>query len=159
MPGSIFSCNISYEHEVIVVNTSSGDNKTNDYLSTLSKEKPNITYCIIPQNSKGKARNHAIKIAKGDILYFFDDDIEVGKNTFKNLIEIYNKYPNIAAAGGPNLTPPNSNLFQKASGCVLESWFGSASMKKRYSNSSSDCITTSDQPFMLCNLSLKKAYS
>lgn len=69
-------------------------------------------------------RNLGAKIAKGEILAFLDDDSYPDPNWLKNASSIF-KEKDVVGVCGPTLTPPNDNVFQKASGWVWASWLGS----------------------------------
>lgn len=71
-------------------------------------------------------RNLGLKAARGEILAFLDDDSYPDKDWLKNSLKIFNETnKNIVAVCGPTLTPPADNIYQKASGWVWSSWFGS----------------------------------
>lgn len=69
-------------------------------------------------------RNLGTQKAKGEILAFLDDDSYPSENWLKNAVKIFKESSKVAAVCGPCLTPPQDNLFQKASGLVWSSWFG-----------------------------------
>ena len=78
----------------------------------------------------GAKRDMAAKVAKGDILVFLDDDsypqddlLEVAKEHFKD--------PAVAALGGPAITPPQDDFWQRVSGAVFLSRF-SGGAPERY---------------------------
>lgn len=124
----------------------------NDYVrefvpKILSQEPKNFEIIILPDDrfdekfparivSTGKAgpakkRDIGAKKARGEILVFIDDDAYPDKNWIKNAEEIFED-KNVAAVGGPNLTPPKSNYFQKLSGRVLSSFVVSGPESYRY---------------------------
>jgi len=70
-------------------------------------------------------RNLGASKAKGKILGFLDDDSYPEKRWLENALKIFAKSSEISAVCGPTLTPPEDNIFQKASGWVLSSWLGS----------------------------------
>jgi len=76
-------------------------------------------------------RNLGAKYSKGDILAFLDDDSYPSKDWLKNAKILFSDQSPIAnhqllsAICGPTLTPPNDNVFQRASGWVWASWLGS----------------------------------
>lgn len=70
-------------------------------------------------------RNLGSEKAKGEILAFLDDDSYPSENWLKNAVQIFKEDQNIAAVCGPCLTPPKDSVYQKASGWVWGSWFGS----------------------------------
>lgn len=88
---------------------------------------------IIPTGpvSPARKRDAALKYARGEILAFLDDDAFPDKDWLKNAITHFAAY-NIAAVGGPAITPPNDDLRQKASGKVYASGIVSAKFAYRY---------------------------
>ena len=75
---------------------------------------------IIPTDKIGPAekRDLAIKYAKGEILAFLDDDAYPKKNWLKEAVGHF-RNPNIAAVGGPAVTPEDDSFWQKVSGAVF----------------------------------------
>lgn len=75
-------------------------------------------------------RNLAIRDAQGDFLVFVDDDAYPQKN----ILDILDKDfadENIAAVGGPAITPESNSFLQKVSGAVFLSYF-SGGFPERY---------------------------
>ena len=64
-----------------------------------------------------------MKYSNADILAFLDDDAYPRKDWLKNAIRNFND-PNVAAIGGPAVTPPNDSFWQKVSGAVFLSNLG-----------------------------------
>jgi glycosyltransferase involved in cell wall biosynthesis len=81
----------------------------------------------IPSGQPGPAykRNLAAGKAKGKILAFLDDDSYPSRDWLKNALKVFAENKKITAVCGPCLTPPKDSLYQKASGWVSSSWFGS----------------------------------
>jgi len=78
---------------------------------------------VIPTGNvtPGKKRNIGMKNAKGEILAFIDSDARPEKSWLRNAIS-YFKDSEVAAVGGPGITPPEDSLMQKASGYILSSF-------------------------------------
>ena len=76
---------------------------------------------VIPTGPKtpGAKRNIGTRHAKGEILAFIDSDARPQREWLKNAVKYLNS-PDIAAVGGPGLTPSDDTLLQKASGYVYE---------------------------------------
>jgi GT2 family glycosyltransferase len=108
---------------------------------------------IIPSGSVGpaKKRDLALKYARGEILAFIDDDAYPEKDWIKNAIKNFEN-ENVGAVGGPNLTPENSNEFQKVSGFVLGSKIVSGGAAHRYKKEKRREI----DDFPSCNLFIRK---
>ncbi len=76
-------------------------------------------------------RDIALKHAKGEILAFLDDDAYPIKDWLKNaLLNFEDK--DVAAVGGPAVTPLDDNLLQKASGNIYASFLVSGNFRYRY---------------------------
>lgn len=76
-------------------------------------------------------RNYGIKKAKGEIIYFLDDDAIIDKNILKNAEEFFDKY-DVDILGGPQLTPKDDKFFAKIFGSAIESYWCSYKMANRY---------------------------
>jgi cellulose synthase/poly-beta-1,6-N-acetylglucosamine synthase-like glycosyltransferase len=87
---------------------------------------------IVPTGSvtPGAKRNIGITNSKGEICAFIDSDAYPRRDWLSKAIKYFND-PQIAAVGGPGLTPMEDNIMQKASGYVLSS-FMVGSISRRY---------------------------
>jgi cellulose synthase/poly-beta-1,6-N-acetylglucosamine synthase-like glycosyltransferase len=105
--------NTYHKFEIIVIL----DNKT-----TLSFPKTKI-YCV-GKTGPAKKRDYGSKKSKSDIVVFIDDDAYPSKRWLENIVNDFKK-ENVAAVGGPGVTPPDSNWREDASGWVSASPAGS----------------------------------
>ncbi len=78
-----------------------------------------------------RKRNKALGIARGELIAFIDDDAYPEKNWLKEAIKYFNN-PDVAAIGGPAITPPDDSLRQLASGIIYESPLASGGFTYRY---------------------------
>lgn len=76
-------------------------------------------------------RDLALKKARGKYLAFIDDDAYPCKNWLKFAIRHFDD-DQVAAVGGPGVTPKEDSPLQKASGYIYESFWGSGSAVNRY---------------------------
>ena len=76
-------------------------------------------------------RDLALKYAKGEIIAFLDDDAYPAKDWLKNAVEIF-KDIEVAAVGGPAVTPESDSILQKGSGAVFASFVVSGKFNCRY---------------------------
>ena len=76
-------------------------------------------------------RNFGMKKAKGEIFASIDSDAYPEKNWLKNAVKYFDD-GKIGLVGGPNLTPKESNFWEKVSGYVLANFFVSAKAGIRY---------------------------
>jgi len=101
--------------EVVIVNDGSTDNTKDIILNT----KWSFNYQYIETEGVGvsKAREIGYKKAKGDFIAFTDADCVVEKDWIKRLLEPFDD--NVAAVGGPNITPDDDKPFARCVGLVL----------------------------------------
>jgi len=87
---------------------------------------------IIPTGpvTPGAKRNIGIAKSNGEICAFIDSDAYPRRDWLSNAIKYFND-PQIAAVGGPGLTPKEDGVMQRASGYVLSS-FMVGSISNRY---------------------------
>lgn len=97
-------------------------------------------------------RNLAAEEARGDILYFLDDDSLVAPDFLRRALAHYES-ASVAAVGGPSLTPPDDTPLQQAFGLALASPFGGGAVRNRYRQCGSP-RETGDHELILCNLSI-----
>jgi len=97
-------------------------------------------------------RDKGIKIAKGEILAFLDDDAFPSPDWLKNAARHFQN-KEVAAVGGPAVTPSTDTLKQKASGFVYSSFLGGGNHRYRYFPTS--LREVDDYP--TCNLLVRKS--
>jgi cellulose synthase/poly-beta-1,6-N-acetylglucosamine synthase-like glycosyltransferase len=87
---------------------------------------------IIPMEGKPSAkRNIAMKKSKGEFYAFIDSDAYPRKDWLKNALA-YFKDERVGIVGGPNLTPKESEFWEKVSGNVLENFWATLFSNIRY---------------------------
>jgi glycosyltransferase involved in cell wall biosynthesis len=99
-------------------------------------------------------RNRAAAGARGEILYFLDDDSLVEPDNLERLARHFTD-PVVAAVGGPSLTPDNDSPLQQAFGRTLSSPLGGGSVRNRYRRTGT-VRRTDDSELILCNLAFRK---
>lgn len=78
---------------------------------------------IAPSPGANNARNAGIAEARGDILFFVDDDCFFGRRDFlRRLEEHHQQLPEAAAIGGPYRLKPGSSFWSRAYHHNMESW-------------------------------------
>lgn len=97
------------------------------------------------------ARNRLISTAQGDWLLFIDDDAYVEPDYFERFLEALREFPEAAVVGGPNLTPPGSTPFQRATGLALSSRFATYLTVTRY-RKEARIRPCGENQLILCNL-------
>lgn len=88
---------------------------------------------VIPTGAVNPAakRDIALAQAQGEILAFIDDDAYPAQNWLSEAVKNFSD-PDVAAVGGPAVTPASDKLMQKASGLVYASPMVSAKFVYRY---------------------------
>ncbi len=94
----------SEEFEVLIIDNGSTDN-TKEVVEELTKENSKYTIRCIYEPIPGllSGRHRGALEAKGDILVFIDDDVEVDKNWLQAFKDTFKKYPSAQVVGGKNL--------------------------------------------------------
>lgn len=86
--------------EIIIADNNSTDNTKEVIKSWQSRSDIPIVYLDEPRQGAHFARNSAAKLAKGEILYFTDDDMIADKDLLTNLLKVFDMNFNVAVAGG-----------------------------------------------------------
>lgn len=100
-------------------------------------------------------RNTGLRAAKGDIIYFLDDDSEPAPNTLK-LAATHFADPDVVIVGGPNLCPQDAPAIERLFALVLTSKLAFGPSRARYCQIGS-VRATSEKELILCNLAARKA--
>lgn len=109
-----------------------------DVLNSLEKlNYPKEKYEIIIEEGKNPSqnRNNGVKKSKAEIIAFIDDDAYMHPEILLRAEQFFNKHKTIDIVGGPQLTPKTDKTFAKLSGIIISSYFGAATMSKRYKKS------------------------
>lgn len=126
---------------------------TLDSLKRVNYPKDKIEVIAVEGKAPSTQRNRGVDASCGEFLFFFDDDVKVGRETINRLLSHYKK--GIACVGGPNLTPEDDRILQKAFGYAMSSSFGAAKMSVRY-KAVGEVREADETDLILCNLSADK---
>lgn len=87
--------------ELIIVDNNSSDNTKQVIYEWIKKSDININYLFEARQGVHYARNTASLVAKGELLYFTDDDMLADPNLLKELVKVFeNSENNIGSATG-----------------------------------------------------------
>ncbi len=92
---------------------------------------PRVRYVPTGRASAAEKRDHALTEAHGDILAFLDDDAYPRSDWLQHAARHFDDLQ-VAAVGGPAITPPQDGFWAQLSGAVFTSWFGSGPARMRY---------------------------
>lgn len=106
-------------------------------------------------NQPSRQRNEAAAKAKGEILYFLDDDSCPVPDALKRMVGHFED-EKVAVVGGPSITPEVDTLFQRSFGAVLGSLLGGFSIRNRYRRVG-EARVSSENELILCNLAFRKS--
>jgi succinoglycan biosynthesis protein ExoA len=112
-----------------------------------------IEIIVAEGKQPAKQRNEAIAMARGSILFFFDDDVILKPDIIKRMLAFYQNQE-ISIVGGPNLTPDSDSFLQKCFGFVMSNFFATAQMSTRYKSTGRQREAT-EKNLIRCNLSGK----
>lgn len=99
-------------------------------------------------------RNLAAREARGEILYFLDDDSRVTPGFLECAVGHFAD-ERVAAVGGPSLTPATDSVLQRAIGIAFASAVGGGGVRNRYRKSGTARFS-SDNELILCNLGFRR---
>jgi len=115
---------------------------------------PFIEVLVAEGRQPSRQRNLAVAASAGDILYFLDDDSKVLPRFLRKAVRNFQE-PEVAAVGGPSLTPDSDSLLQHSFAMAFASAFGSGGMRNRY-RQAGEIRVTCDRELILCNLSFRR---
>lgn len=101
-----------------------------------------------------RQRNEAVQQARGEIIYFLDDDSVVVPDCLQRIVEHF-RDPQVVAVGGPSLTPASDSLLQQAIGAALSAPLGAGGVRNRY-RAVGVVRETSERELILCNLAVRR---
>jgi succinoglycan biosynthesis protein ExoA len=94
-------------------------------------------------------RNAALRAARGELIYFLDDDSVPQPGNLRRAIAHFSD-PKVRMVGGPNICPPDAPAVEKTFALVLGSW-AFASSRARYTPVGR-VRETNEKELILCNL-------
>lgn len=100
-------------------------------------------------------RNAAIKAARGEWIYFLDDDSVPPPQNLRQAAKHFSN-PAVKMIGGPNLCPPTAPPLEKVFAVVLASWLAFGPSRARYA-SFGQARASSEKELILCNLLARRA--
>lgn len=104
-------------------------------LAELDYPRERIEILVVEGENVSRQRNQAIAQARGEILYFLDDDSVLDRGAMRRLLEVFVDGPHAAeimVAGGPVLHRAGPTVFTRAVGAAMASVFGFGPYRHRY---------------------------
>lgn len=109
-----------------------------------------LEFCIVRGKQPAIQRNEAIKAAKGEIVYFLDDDAQPHPENLERAIAHF-RDPKVRMVGGPNLCPASAPFIEQVFAVVLGSWVAFGPSRARYQPVGRPRPST-EKELILCNL-------
>lgn len=100
-------------------------------------------------------RNTALRAARGELIYFLDDDSLALPGNLRRAVEHF-RDPKVQMVGGPNLCPPEAPALEQVFALVLASWLAFGPSRARYAKVGA-VRATSEKELILCNLVARRA--
>lgn len=94
-------------------------------------------------------RNTAVRAARGDLIYFLDDDSLAQPGNLRRAVELF-RDPKVAVVGGPNVCPPGAPWLEQVFALVLGSWLAFGPSRTRY-RPVGTLRETGEKELILCN--------
>jgi len=95
-------------------------------------------------------RNAALRAARGEIIYFLDDDSIAPPGNLRRALEHF-RSPAVKMAGGPSLCPAEAPALQQAFALTMGSWLAFGPSCARY-RACGGVRASSEKELILCNL-------
>jgi succinoglycan biosynthesis protein ExoA len=95
-------------------------------------------------------RNTALRAARGELVYFLDDDSVVPSGNLRRAAKYFSD-ATVQMAGGPNLCPPEAPSLEQVFALVLGSWIAFGPSRARYAPFGT-LRDSSEKELILCNL-------
>jgi len=99
-------------------------------------------------------RNTALRAARGDLIYFLDDDSLPPAGNLR-LAAARFRDPQVKMLGGPNLCPPDAPELEQVFALVLSSWLAFGPSRARYAKVGA-VRNSSEKELILCNLMARR---
>jgi succinoglycan biosynthesis protein ExoA len=95
-------------------------------------------------------RNTALRAARGDLIYFLDDDSTPPPGNLRKAVPKFLD-PQVKMVGGPNLCPADAPFLEQVFALVHSSWLAFSSSRARYTPVGA-LRESSEKELILCNL-------
>ena len=95
-------------------------------------------------------RNAAIQAARGELIYFLDDDSVPRSDNLSRAVAHFAR-PEVKMVGGPNVCPADAPLLEHVLAVVLSSWLAFGPSRARY-DAVGPARESNEKELILCNL-------
>lgn len=120
----------------------------------LDYPKENLEVLVARGKQPSVQRNTAIRAAKGEFIYFLDDDSVPPRDTLRRAMGVFDD-SKVKMVGGPNLCPPEAPFIEQVFALVHASVLAFGPSRARYA-SVGKVRASSEKELILCNLISRK---
>ena len=142
------------EISIIIPVKPGGFVKALEAIKSLEYADEKVEILVAEGRQPSKQRNVAANEARGEILYFLDDDSVVEAGNLQKIAAHFADQ-SVDVVGGPSLTPESDSFIQHCFSHIFKSPFGGAAIRNRYLKAG-HVRETSEKELILCNLSFRK---
>ena len=109
-----------------------GEGRSSEVLQSIENQEKKVESFIERGDNPSKNRNEGAKKSKTELIAFVNGHTILPLDWSKKVEKFFKEHPEIDVMGGPQITSQRATYFEKISGYVLESSFGSGGVSKRY---------------------------
>jgi succinoglycan biosynthesis protein ExoA len=109
----------------------------------------NLEIIVARGKQPSAQRNAALTAARGDLIYFLDDDSVPAPGNLRRATAHFSD-PSVQMVGGPSLCPRNAPWLEQVFALVLSSWLAFGPSRARYA-AVGKVRATSEKELILCN--------
>lgn len=139
---------------VIIPVKPGGDVRALDALGSVDYPRDKMEVLVAEGRQPSAQRNRAAARARGELLYFLDDDSMAPPGLLRTVAGRFSD-PAVSVVGGPIITPESDSFIQKGFGLALGSPFGGSSIRARYKRLGPERDVTENE-LILANLAFRK---
>jgi len=143
--------------EISIIIPSAPERSFSAIVKNLRDIKPrdlDLQILIVKGTHPPTQRNLALKKAHGEIIFLFDDDIEIPAGVIEKVLQKFSLYPKISVIGGPNLTHKQNGFLQHCFGLAHGSLFTAGKTAPRYCPAK-ETLTANEDSLISCNLAFR----
>jgi cellulose synthase/poly-beta-1,6-N-acetylglucosamine synthase-like glycosyltransferase len=141
----------------VIIPTRPGDSDVNALAAArnLDYPKDKLEILVVRGKQPSVQRNNAIKAARGEIIYFLDDDSIPLNENLKRALKHFAR-SEVKMVGGPNLCPPDAPSLEQNFALTMGSWLAFGPSRARYKSIGST-RESGEKELILCNLIARRA--
>ena len=125
-----------------------------DAVRALDYPREQIEMLVARGRQPAAQRNAALKIARGELVYFLDDDSRPAPDNLRRAVPRFSD-ARIKMVGGPSLCPADAPLIEQVFAVTLGSWLAFGPSRARY-DAVGALRATSEKELILCNLMARR---